>query len=475
MTNAPFLRRVVVKLQRLTVALVLACVAATLVVSAGQTPPRRHSGAVGGTGGTHFFSRCPDGQMVVGLAGRSGTIIDRVAPLCVALSMEERWIGEPIEGPGAGGPGGGPFRAVCPRDMVVTQFSGLGGEFVVNLRLACSFPARRDVNPTWLATVGGQTNVGSTAGGSCEGDNTLSSAITGASGQFVNRFALACDVGFIAGAPTKIPPTAGDGSLREVPPRVVVPPKKTSSTFATGIFAIAESGDLLFSTYMGLHNASNAWVRRNVPFGVGWGFKHVFSAGDGVIIAITQEGKVLYYKCQCLFGAPSWIVADPRVIAEGWPDYMRVFSGGHGIIYTLDWQGNLYYNSFLGMEDGSPRWGVTRKRIANRWTDIADAFAGGDDGTIYAITNFGELLYFHYDGLSTGDTNWSVFRKSINAGWKFRHVFSPGGGVILAVEYDGTMRWYKHVDLNGKVVWDPRSRTVIADGFANMRHVFSYH
>jgi hypothetical protein len=193
-----------------------------------------------------------------------------------------------------------------------------------------------------------------------------------------------------------------------------------------------------------------------------------------VIIAITTEGKVLYYKCECVNGDPSWIVGEPRTIAEGWPEYMRVFSGGHGIIYSLDWKGNLYYNTFLGMEDGSPRWGATRKLIADDWNDIATAFASGDDGTIFAVTNNFDLRYFHYDGLSTGTPTWSAYRKKVGTGWQFRHFFSPDAGVILVVDYDGVMRWYKYLGKNGEEAWDPRGGTPIAEGFANRQFVFSY-
>ena len=312
---------------------------------------------------------------------------------CVSGSTgQDHWVGEPTVGDAAGGQGGRPFRAVCPRDTAVKGFSAVGSEFVVNVRLVCSFPLRPKETAAVLPAVGGHPELGSTAGATCR-DLAFSATIRGSASQFVNRFGLDCDVSYLD-TPLPVPVTVGEQSTREVPARVYVPTKGRPKG-KTSIFAVAENGgDMLFSIYMGLQAPSRAWARRDVKFGTGWGFRHLFSAGDGVIIAITTEGKVLYYKCECMHGDPSWIVGEPKTIAEGWPEYRRVFSGGHGIIYTLDWKGNLYYNAFLGLEDGSPRWGTTRKLIDNQWNDIATAFASGDDGTIFAVTNNMDLLSF---------------------------------------------------------------------------------
>ena len=80
-------------------------------------------------GGTSFGSRttndCPAGSMVVGLTGRSGGIVDRVAVQCASLAS---WIpGRTLTAtlPNRGGDGGGGFTEQCPAGFV-----GLGVEFV---------------------------------------------------------------------------------------------------------------------------------------------------------------------------------------------------------------------------------------------------------------------------------------------------------------------------------------------------------
>ena len=265
-------------LPRMVMSLALACgmAAVTAPVRGQSPPPTRQSGTVGGPGGSVFVSRCPDGQFVVGLAGRAGEVMDRVAPLCVGFDRQNHWVGEPTEGEGAGGNGGGPFRAVCPRDTTVTGFSGVASEFVINLRLLCSLPHRPTEAAAVLPPVGAHPELGATAGVTCR-DLRRSASIRGAAGQFVNRFGLGCDASYLGDTPPPAPLSVGEQSPRDVPERVYVPPKGKSS-----IFAIAENGgDMLFSIYMSLLAPSRPWAPGDVKFGTGWGFRHLFSPDAG--------------------------------------------------------------------------------------------------------------------------------------------------------------------------------------------------
>src|SRR6185436_6191755 len=132
--------------RRPAVRVVTAALVATFAVSvAGARPaaegqsrpnalPPDVVGTVGAPGGTPYFANCENG-FVVGLAGRTGDVIDRIAPMCVAFDRADRWIGEPVAGDGSGGPDGAPFTTVCPRDTLVTGFTAAAGEYVYNIRL----------------------------------------------------------------------------------------------------------------------------------------------------------------------------------------------------------------------------------------------------------------------------------------------------------------------------------------------------
>ena len=83
-------------------------------------------------GGTNFGSRtnddCPAGSMVVGLTGRAGGIVDRVAVQCASLAS---WIpGRTLTAtlPNRGGGGGSAFTVQCPAGFV-----GLGVDFDTTL------------------------------------------------------------------------------------------------------------------------------------------------------------------------------------------------------------------------------------------------------------------------------------------------------------------------------------------------------
>lgn len=208
------------RLRRMVMSLALACgMAAVAATVRGQSlPPNRQSSTVGGPGGSVFVSRCPDGQFVVGLAGRAGEVMDRVAPLCVGFDRQNHWVGEPTEGEGAGGKGGGPFRAVCPRDTRVTGFSGVASEFVINLRLLCSLPHRPTESAAVLPPVGAHPELGATAGWTCR-DLRLSASIRGAASQFVNRFGLGCDAAYLGDTPLPALLSVGEQSTRDVPAR----------------------------------------------------------------------------------------------------------------------------------------------------------------------------------------------------------------------------------------------------------------
>lgn len=78
------------------------------------------SPAVGGPGGAPFTLRCADGDYLVGLRVRSGSIIDAVAPLCARWEGGETPFLEPGIGPLHGGGGGSLADFRCDRASVIT-------------------------------------------------------------------------------------------------------------------------------------------------------------------------------------------------------------------------------------------------------------------------------------------------------------------------------------------------------------------
>jgi hypothetical protein len=62
--------------------------------------------------------------------------------------------------------------------------------------------------------------------------------------------------------------------------------------------------------------------------------QHLFSGGDGIIYAVDPNGQLLFYRDQTRDGTGD--VSSPSVIGlGGWQQMQHLFSGGDGIIYAV--------------------------------------------------------------------------------------------------------------------------------------------
>ena len=60
----------------------------------------------GGLGGNELRSECPKGSYLVGLAGRTGAWVDRIAPICAPWLRGSQTLGAPTIGQSFGSSGG---------------------------------------------------------------------------------------------------------------------------------------------------------------------------------------------------------------------------------------------------------------------------------------------------------------------------------------------------------------------------------
>jgi hypothetical protein len=131
---------------------------------------------------------------------------------------------------------------------------------------------------------------------------------------------------------------------------------------------------------------------RNSPAAPWANYKTVFSGGDGIVYAITYEGKLLWFK-QIGFaqGAKSWL--GPKEIkakgTENWADYKHVFSAGartfgtptlprialdRVVIYAIDAEGKLWWygHRFYGTGENFLN---DRSLVGHGWGDFTSVFA----------------------------------------------------------------------------------------------------
>ena len=199
--------------------------------------------------------------------------------------------------------------------------------------------------------------------------------------------------------------------------------------------------------------------------GEGWQtFRDVISAGGSGIYAITQDGKLKWYRHDgFLYGTPVWANAT-EVGSGGWDRFIKVVPAGDGVLYAIERDGTLQWYKHNGYLDGSVNWAAGPIAIGTGWAQFKHVFSGGQ-GVLYAITQDGRLVWYKHNaylnalpmvtrgGSMVAQAQMLAWAKSwvdlnprvVGSGWgDFKNVFSPGDGNIYAIRQTGEVLWYKH-------------------------------
>jgi hypothetical protein len=100
------------------------------------------------------------------------------------------------------------------------------------------------------------------------------------------------------------------------------------------IYAIVDNGDLLWYGHDGRNDGTFRWAVNSVhpelngrKVGNGWNVKQVFSGGDGIIYAITQNNDLMWYRHDGRNdGTFRWAFNEGKKVGNGW-SVKQVFSG----------------------------------------------------------------------------------------------------------------------------------------------------
>jgi hypothetical protein len=165
----------------------------------------------------------------------------------------------------------------------------------------------------------------------------------------------------------------------------------------------------------------------------------------------------------------------PKNQGRKWNNYSTLFSGGNGIIYAIQedsrdpitgmWTGGLHWYCHEGQVDGTPNW-IGPKTVGHGWSGFSKVFSGGN-GVIYAIQDNGNLLWYRHDGYTNGSFRWAEGSgKIVGTGWdSFSSVFASGDGVIYGIveasrdpvtgaPTGGQLFWYRHDGyMDGSPTW----------------------
>lgn len=205
------------------------------------------------------------------------------------------------------------------------------------------------------------------------------------------------------------------------------------------IYRVDQNGDLYWYKHYGHYNGGLGW-ENGKKIGNGWKSREVISGGGGVLYSLQYDGTLLWQKHEDYqSGAVVWAnrgiarkvgAANDNLLNPttrkttfiGWNNAKFIFSGGGGVIYSIDDKGDLYWNRHLGFQDGTDRWGE-RKKIGNGWQAMRQVFSGGG-GIIYAVNNEGKLFWFQHTGVLNGANTWMENSGNvIGSGWIFDFVF----------------------------------------------------
>ena len=202
--------------------------------------------------------------------------------------------------------------------------------------------------------------------------------------------------------------------------------------------------------------ATQTWTSQSI--GSGWSGLTVFSGGGGIVYTIDSSGRLHWYNEQnhAVGGATNWASASSAVIGTGWGSFAQVVSNGGGVIYALDRSGNLHWYRYTGV-NGSTAWASgSGAVIGSGWGGFSRIVAGGG-GVIYALDSSGNLRwYMHADPLG-GSAVWAAGGSGvlIATGWQnYSRFGSIGAGVIYAVDASGNLLWFRHLDpIGGTATW----------------------
>jgi hypothetical protein len=260
----------------------------------------------------------------------------------------------------------------------------------------------------------------------------------------------------------------------------------TKDTEPFFVYAVDSSGNL--KNYTGYPNKP---LPQAVALGSVTSIRALIPGGGTTFYTVTSDGKLNWYQFTPSTGAKpvngpygsSKPFSGPVTVASGFNAYAQVFGGGDGVIYAVQSDGTLVWFRHSGFANGGGSSTMTGpKVIASGWGQYKNAFSAGS-GILYATQADGSLLWFRHKSYLTGvmetpsakgtasgtaqTTNAKVVQNvvqnrmdpgrsdatqlegpiGVGSGWgAFRQVIPSGDGVVLAVQNDGKLLWYRHAD-----------------------------
>ena len=195
----------------------------------------------------------------------------------------------------------------------------------------------------------------------------------------------------------------------------------------------------------------------------------VISGGEGVIYGVDVNGDLQWYRhLDPSGGSSTWASEGGTKIGSGWNVFTTLFGGADGVIYGVDSNGDLQWYRHLEPTNGVNSWAVDHgTKIGSGWNVFTKLF-GGADGVIYGVDSNGDLQWYRHLDPAGGSSTWASDRGTkIGSGWNTLLTLSGGAdGVIYGIQPDGDLLWYRHLDpTGGGNTWASDRGTRIGSGW----------
>ncbi len=187
----------------------------------------------------------------------------------------------------------------------------------------------------------------------------------------------------------------------------------------------------------------------------GWtSFKSVFATSGGVVYSIDWYGNLHRSRdtdwqnggVTPSFGAG--LVASPAGPGpeDRWDRYKSVFATSDGVFYAIDTAGKLYRYRDPDWQSGTATfaYGARQEIGYSGWDDYIFAFASSD-GIVYGVDAPGQLYRYQDAHWKQGNGLMPKPDAPIDSGWhyRFKSVFATGEGVIYAIDWAGDLIWFR--------------------------------
>jgi hypothetical protein len=152
------------------------------------------------------------------------------------------------------------------------------------------------------------------------------------------------------------------------------------------------------------------------------------SPASGGFYAETLGGELHYLR------VPDLQVTTVTSVSPG--TYTQFAASSDGTLYAFAVDGSVDVIRMAFTENDEPKWSEV-ERTTGQWPTFLRVFTAGD-GVFYTIATDGMLLH------SRNELNAWTAQSVVGNGWAgFRDAFSPAPGVIYAIQPNGDLLWYR--------------------------------